>query len=280
MHDRHMGKQKSLSLGGFPEVDLKDAREKAELIRKQKREGLDPSLERKKSNWQQTSQAIQTFEYTAMEWYCQNKRTWSSSHASDVKRRLEKDIFPILGSRPLKDIETPELLEALRRIEKREAYDLTHRLLGVCGQIFRYGISTGRCTRDLSYDLRGALTPHVTQHQPVVRTEEFPKLIKSIKNYDQMGDLQTSLALQLLAHTFVRTCELIGARWEEFDLKHALWIIPDHRLKMKENHIVPISPQSMKLLEQAKNLAGGSDLAFPSGSYHKQRETTTRLFKV
>ena len=138
---------------------------------------------------------------------------------------FRSNIFPLLGKRPLDQIEAPELLQAIRKIEDRGSYDLAHRVLQVCGQVFRYGIATGRCTRNLTADLRGALTPHVKQHQAAVRPEELPDLLKAIAAYDEMGGRQTRLALQLLAQTFVRTNELIGAEWTEFDLDEALWSI-------------------------------------------------------
>ena len=122
--------------------------------------------------------------------------------------------FPVLGKRPLDQIEATELLQAIRAIEARGSYDLAHRVLQVCGQVFRYGIATGRCTRNLSADLRGALTPHVKRHQAAIRSEELPDLLGAIAKYDEIGGKQTRLALQLMAQTFLRTKELIGAEWQ------------------------------------------------------------------
>ena len=121
--------------------------------------------------------------------------------------------------RPIAEIEAPELLAAVRKIEERGAHDLAHRVLSVCGQVFRYGIATGRCTRDIAADLRGALTPHKKAHQAAVRPEELPNLLRAIATYDEIGDRQTRLALQVLALTFVRTNKLIGAEWQDSILK-------------------------------------------------------------
>jgi integrase len=200
-------------------------------------------------------------------------------HAIDVKRRLEGNIFPLLGKRPLDQIEAPELLQAIRKIEDRGSYDLAHRVLQVCGQVFRYGIATGRCTRDLAADLRGALTPHVKKHQAAVRPEQLPDLLKVIAGYDEIGGKQTRLALQLLAQTFVRTNELIGAEWAEFDLDQALWSIPAGRMKMKTEHL-PLSRQALAILSELRSIAGGSRYVFPGRNPNKPISNNTMLFAL
>lgn len=220
-------------------MSLSAAREKREELRKQLASDLDPSAERKAANLRKKLSAESSFEAVALEWYHKQVHTWVPHHAADVKRRLESNIFPIIGKRPIDQIEAPELLQAIRRIEARGSYDLAHRVLQVCGQVFRYGIATGRCTRNLSADLRGALTPHVKHHQAAVRPEELPSLLRAIAGYEEIGGKQTRLALQLLAQTFVRTTELIGAEWAEFDLENALWIIPAERMKMRTEHASP-----------------------------------------
>jgi integrase len=139
--------------------------------------------------------------------------------ATNLLSAVEANIFPLLGKRPIDEIEAPELLQAIGKIEDRGSYDLAHRVLQVCGQVFRYGIAMGRCTRNLTVDLRGALTPHVKQHQAAVRPEDLPDLLRAIAGYDEIGGKQTRLALQLLAQAFVRTNELIGAEW-----RSSIWI--------------------------------------------------------
>jgi integrase len=158
-----------------------------------------------------------------------------SAPSDDVLRRLEKNLFPYIGKRSIDEIEAFELLTAVRKIEDRGARDLAHRVLGVAGQVFRYGIlPPQRCTRDLSADLRGALAPHKKKHQAAVKPDELPNLMRVIATYDQeVGDRQTRLALELLALTFVRTNELIGAEWPEIDLDSGVWIVPAERMKMK-----------------------------------------------
>lgn len=274
------GKEKSLSLGVYPEVGIKDARQKLEIERKRLDGNLDPSAERRAEKLRRSVAAANSFEAVAREWYEKQLHTWVPGHADDVKRRLERNAFPCLGSRPIGEIEAPELLAALRPIEKRGAYDLAHRILQVCGQVFRYGIATGRCKRDISRDLRGALTPHQKRHQAAVRPEELPELLRAIANYDDHGDKQTRLALELLTLTFVRTNELIGAEWAEFDLGAGLWIVPAARMKMKTEHIVPLSKQALSILEQLRELSRGSRFVFPGRNRDKPISNNTMLFAL
>ena len=274
------GKEKSLSIGVYPKVTLSDARKKREELRKQLEADLDPSAERKATNLRKKLSAENSFAAVALEWYNKQLHTWVPHHADDVKRRLESNIFPVLGKRPLDQIEAPELLQAIRKIEARGSYDLAHRVLQVCGQVFRYGIATGRCTRNLSADLRGALTPHVKQHQTAVRSEELPDLLRAIAKYDEIGDKQTCLALQLLAQTFVRTSELIGAEWGELDLDNALWIIPAGRMKMRTEHVVPLTRQGLAILTELKAISGGSRYVFPGRNRDKPISNNTMLFAL
>jgi integrase len=250
-------KEKSLSLGVYPKVTLSDARKKRDELRKQLQADLDPSAERKATNLRKKLANVNSFEAVALEWYTKQLHTWVEHHASDVKRRLESNIFPTLGKRPIDQINALELLETIRKIEARGAYDLAHRVLQVCGQVFRYGIATGRCTRNLSTEL-----------------------LRAIAKYDETGDKQTRLALQLLAQTFVRTNELIGAEWTEFDLDNALWIIPAGRMKMKAEHVVPLAHQALAMLSELKEISGGSRFVFPGRNRDKPISNNTMLFAL
>ncbi|MBC7945919.1 MAG: tyrosine-type recombinase/integrase [Burkholderiales bacterium] len=274
------GKEKSLSLGVYPEVGLKAARVKRDAERKRLDANLDPSAERKADKLKKKQAAANSFEAVAREWYAKQWHTWAPRHAADVKRRLEKNTFPFLGLRPIAEIEAPELLATVRKIEERGAHDLAHRMLAVCGQVFRYGIATGRCTRDISVDLRGALTPHRKAHQAAVRPEELPALLKAIAGYDLIGDKQTRLALELLALTFVRTGELIGAEWGEFDLESAIWAIPAARMKMKTEHVVPLAKQALQILAELQAIGGGSRFVFPGRNRDKPVSNNTMLFAL
>ncbi len=274
------GKEKSLSLGVYPEVGLKAARAKRAAERKVLDERLDPSAERKAANLRVRTSLENSFEAIATEWYTKQSNTWVASHTLDVKRRLEKNIYPSMGKRPIAEITAPELLTVVRKIEGRGAHDLSHRVLAVCGQVFRYGVATGRCGSDVSKDLRGALTPHKKKKQSAVRPEELPALLRAIAGYDEIGDKQTRLALQLLATTFVRTNELIGAEWGEFDLGGTMWTIPATRMKMKQEHLVPLSRQALTLLGALKETCGGSCFVFPGRNRDKPVSNNTMLFAL
>lgn len=277
---RFGGKEKRLSLGVYPEVGLKEVRIKHSAARRLLADGIDPGEARRVEKLVKIDRAANSFEAIAREWYQKQLHTWVATHADDVLRRLESNLFPDLGRRPIAELEAPELLACIGKIEKRGAYDLAHRVLQVSGQVFRYGIASGYCQRDLSADLRGALTPHKAKHQPAVRLEEFPTLLRAIDSYEAIGDLQTRLALQLLALTFVRTGELIGALWNEIDTDAALWVIPAERMKMRAEHIVPLSAQSLLILEELRGLCGGSRFVFPGRNRDKSISNNTMLFAL
>ena len=272
--------EKSLSLGVYPVVTLTRARKLTTENRGKLQNQLDPSQERKAEKLKSKQSAANSFEAVAIEWYKKRLHTWVKSHADDVKRRLDVNIFPAIGKRPIGEIEAPELLQAIQVIEKRGSYDLAHRVLQVCGQVFRYGIATGRCSRNLSADLRGALTPHKKQHQAALHQDDMPKLLRAISGYEQTGDKQTRIALQLLAHTFVRTSELINAEWSEFDLDNALWVIPARRMKMKTEHVVPLSTQSLSLLTDLKTVSLSDRYLFAGRNRDKPISNNTLLFAL
>jgi integrase len=173
------------------------------------------------------------------------------------------------------------LLSTVRKIEHRGAHDLAHRVLQVASQIFRYGVATGRCERDPAPDLRGALTPHKKRNQAAITPDELPDLLRAIDGYfPNLGDKLTALALRLLAMTFVRTGELIGATWDEFDLDSATWIVPAERMKMRTQHVVPLSRQAVALLRELHRIGGGSRYVFPGRNPDKSISNNTMLFAL
>lgn len=278
---RFGGKEKRLSLGTYPDTGLKAARARRDELRALLADGVDPGEARKETKREEAAKAINSFEAVAREWYGKQAHSWVATHSKDVLRRLEVNIFPVIGHRPISDLEAPELLATVRKIEARGAHDLAHRVLAVCGQVFRYGIATGRCKRDLSADLRGALTPHVKKHQAAVRPEELPDLLRGVDAYDKTtGDTLTRLALQLLGATFVRTGELLGATWDEFDLEAGLWAIPGGRMKMKTEHVVPLSRQALAILEELRPISGAGRFLFPGRNRDKPLSNNTMLFAL
>ncbi|MFM0501952.1 tyrosine-type recombinase/integrase [Paraburkholderia caffeinilytica] len=287
------GKEKSLSLGVYPKETLANARKKRQAILKQLSDGVDPSAKRKADEVAAKLSAVNTFEAVANEWYDKQVHTWAASHALDVKRRLQTNIYPTLGARPIADLDAPEILAAIRKIEHRGATDLAHRVMGVVGQVLRYGVATGRGKRDHTTDLRGALTPHVKNNQHAVKAKQLPQLLRDISAYDKPpinGETQTRLGLQLLALTFVRTSELIGATWDEFDLDAPLdlpsgecgpmWSIPASRMKGGKAHMVPLAPQSVTVLNELKILAGDSPYVLPGRTPSRPISNNTMLFAL
>lgn len=279
---RFHGKEKLLALGRWDAVSLREARTLRDDWKKALAKGLDPGAVRKAAKREAAQRATNSFEAVAREWHAKQENVWVPRHAADVRRRLEANLFPELGARPIAEISAPELLAAIRKIEHRGAHDLAHRVLQVASQVFRYGVATGRCQRDPAPDLRGALTPHRAKNQAAVKTEAVPALLRAIRGYDQIGDRQTSIALQLLALTFVRTGELIGAEWEEFSLEgdNPVWIIPAGRMKMRNEHVVPLSRQAVELLRNLRTLAGNSRYILPGRNADASISNNTLLFAL
>ncbi|MHB8494211.1 MAG: tyrosine-type recombinase/integrase [Casimicrobiaceae bacterium] len=277
---RFAGKQKRFSVGVYPDVPLATARKRRDEARELLADGIDPGAKRKADKREAEGRAANSFEAVAREWYTKQAPTWVATHATDVLRRLEGNLFPEIGERPIAELEAPDLLAAVQRIEERGARDLAHRVLQVAGQVLRYGIATGRCKRDLSRDLKGALAPHKAKHQAAVTAEELPELLRAIDSYGDLGDKLTGYALRLLALTFVRTGELIGAQWAEIDLDQAVWIIPAERMKMKTEHVVPLSRQAVAILRELQSIGGGSRYVFPGRNPDKPISNNTMLFAL
>ena len=268
------GKRKTLSIGVYPDTGLKAARNKADEARQLVAAGTDPSDVRKASKVQQAKAleadkriadglpAVDSFEEVAREWFAKFSAEWAPSHADKIIRRLERDIFPWIGKRPIASITAPELLAALRRIEERGAVETAHRAHQNCGQIFRYAIATGRAERDPSPDLRGAL-PSVkqTHHAAITDPKAIGGLLRAIDGYQ--GYFVTKCALRIAPMVFVRPGELRKAEWAEIDLDKAEWNIPAERMKMREPHLVPLSTQAVEVLRELHALTGDGRYVFP-----------------
>jgi integrase len=263
---RFAGKAKTLSLGVYPDVGLREARDRRDEARKLLASAIDPGEQRKAAKAERTAAGRRerdTFEAVAREWFEKFSPAWESSHAVTVIRRLERDVFPWLGSRPVGEINAVELLEVLRRVEARGTLETAHRIKQIAGQVFRYAIATGRASRDPSADLRGALPPvRENHHSAVTRPAEVAGLMRAIATYQ--GSFVVRCALRLAALTFVRPGELRKAEWAEIDLDGAIWRIPSHKMKLRREHLVPLSRQAVELLRQLFPLTGRERYVFPS----------------
>ncbi len=259
---RFAGKEKRLALGVYPDVGLSDARELHAAARKALARGNDPGAVKKEAKRQILLKSGNTFEAVAREWHQNRLDKWTPIHAAKLLKRLEADIFPKIGSRPIADITASELLEAIRKVENRGALDLAHRILQSCGQVFAYALVTQRVERNPATDLRGALKPVQKQNHSYLKANDLPEFLSKLDHYD--GHPQTRLALKFLLLTFVRTGELRGAKWEEINFKENAWRIPAERMKMRDPHIVPLSKQAAAVLHELKPLTGHYDYVFPN----------------
>lgn len=260
---RFEGKRKTLALGVYPDVSLARAREKRDEARKLIAGDIDPGLHRKTQKRAIVERATHSFEAVAREWFSKYQPTWTPDHAEKIIRRLERDVFPWIGARPIVEIAAPELLAVLRRIESRGALETTHRAHQNCGQVFRYAVATGRAERDPSGDLRGALPPAKVKHlAAITEPAEIGALLRAMSAYQ--GSLITRCALRLAPLVFVRPGELRNAEWPEIDLDRAEWCIPAERMKMREPHIVPLSSQAVAILRELHPLTGTGRFVFPS----------------
>ena len=258
---RFADKEKRLSFGVYPDVSLKLAREKRDAARQQLGKGIDPGQARKAEKIAQAG--AESFEAIAHEWHAKFSPGWAPSHGDRILRRLENDLFPWLGKRPIAEIEAPDLLAVLRRIESRGALETAHRALQNCGQVFRYAVATGRAKRDPTGDLRGALPPPKEKHHAsIIEPKRVAELLRAIDSYK--GFFATKCAFRLAPLVFVRPGELRKAQWSEIDLDKAEWRIPAERMKMREQHIVPLSRQAVEILRELEPLTNRAILVKPN----------------
>lgn len=268
------GRRKTLSLGTYPEVSLSEARHKAAAARALVRQGIDPSEVRKQGRQTLRRQQVierlvaagqpipESFEAVAREWYAKHEGGWAASHREKVIRRLERDVFPWIGARPIAGITPPDLLQILKRVEQRGAIETTHRVQQNCSQVFRYAVACGLMESDPSRDLRGALAPWRPLHYPTLTDpRRVGQLLRDIDAYE--GGLITRCAMKLAPLLFVRPGELRRAEWSEINLDAAEWRIPAAKMKARALHIVPLAPQSIAVLAELKPLTGAGRWVFP-----------------
>jgi integrase len=261
---RYNATAKMLSMGVYPDVSLKEARNQQTLFKELLVQGIDPSLYRQEQKQKKAIAAENSFESIARQWWIHWKHGITERHAGYTIRRLEADIFPLIGSKPINEITAQTLVMVIKRIESRGALDIAGRALTACGQVFRYAVAHGLAERNPAADIKPSdvLKPTKKTNYARLDQKELPELLQKIDAYD--GQPLTRFALQLMALTFVRTSELIGARWEEIDLDKKQWRVPAERMKMKTQHIVPLSDQAIDILTKIKHLSADEILLFPS----------------
>ena len=257
---RFRGMEKLLTLGKYPNVTLSEAREKRFEAKKKIDAHIDPCEEKKAVRIEQTEN---TFLNVAIEWHSKVIHTWTPGHAEKIMRSLKRDLFPLIGDRPIKEIKSPEILAALRVIELRGAIETAHRVKTMASQVFRYAIATGRAEYDPTINLKGALKPIIERHlSSIIEPDKIAGLLRAIDGYQ--GTFVVKCALQLAPLFFVRPGELRHAEWAGIDFDSALWTIPAELMKMRVSHIVPLSRQAIEILKSLQPFTCSSRYVFPS----------------
>lgn len=277
---RFEGKQKTLYLGVYPTIGLAEAREKREAAKAILALGRDPANVTLKD-----VAAENSFEMVTLEWFANKRASLADSYSGRLIDRLKQDVFPALGHRPIDEIDASEILKVLRKVEERGAYETAKRLRQTISQVFRYAIATGRASRDPAADLRGALkVPGRSAHHAMIEPKELSDFFVKLGQYD--GEKQTALAIELIMHTMVRTKELRFAEKEEFVLDipsiGPFWRIPADRMKVKGggDHIVPLTPTSVELVERLMALSGDSKWLLPATTGRKPISENTMLYAL
>ncbi|MEW9194580.1 tyrosine-type recombinase/integrase [Klebsiella pneumoniae] len=261
MKYRFNGKEKRMAFGVYPAVSLAQARALRDEAKKKLAEGIDPSFAKKEEKLVRDVRLHNTFQAVALEWHGTKVSRWSEGYASDIIEAFNKDIFPYIGQQPVNEIKPLVLLNVLRRMESRGATEKAKKVRQRCSEVFRYAIVTGRAEYNPAADLTSAMSGHESKHYPFLTVEELPDFFKALSGYT--GSPLIVLAARLLILTGVRTGELRGAFWSEFDLEKAVWEIPAERMKMKRPHLVPLSTQALEIVQQLKVMSGQYPLVFP-----------------
>ena len=274
------GKEKRLAIGTYPATTLAQARHARDEARKKLIDGVDPVQSKLDARLAVRVRMGTTFEAVARAWFEHWRGPKTARHAEYVMRRLEADVFPALGNKPITDITAPQLLATAKAIESRGALDIAKRSLQTCGQVLRYAVAHGILERNPAADVRpgDALKARKKTNYARLEGKEVPTLLRKIDTYQ--GTPHTRLAMQLMALTFVRTGELIAARWDEFDLDAAEWRIPAERMKMRMPHVVPLATQAVEVLATLHELRGLSDFVFPGGRSHERPMSNNTILKA
>jgi integrase len=260
---RYAGKENLISLGPYPETGLKEARERRDEAKKLLFAGKDPSREKKRTAAVRAADAVNSFKAVAEEFIAKTEREGRASATLTKARWFLSLLGSGLTARPVSEIDAPELLKQIKKIEAAGHHETARRLRAFSGRVFRYAIATGRAARNPAADLQGALvSPKVTHRAAIVVADQVGALLRAIDGFE--GQPMTKLALQLAAHVFVRPGELRTAEWSEFDFSEKFWRIPASKTKMRKHHDVPLSRQCLTILESAKALTGNGKYVFPS----------------
>ena len=260
---RFAGKQKTLAIGVYPDVGLKMARNARDDARNQLRNGIDPNEIKKEEKYSRFMNDTNTFSVLAKQWWEHMKGKWSEEQQKRVWNRLSKNTFKVLDQKPIDEIITRDILIVIKAVEDRNALHVANRVVQDIRRVFSYAVQRDLLKYNPASELSGIVKPYEKKHRASMPNNQLGQFMSELAEYHHKGSLITQKALQLLVYTFLRSGEIRGARWEEFDFKKALWRIPAERMKMKTEHIVPLSKQVLKLLAEIQKISGNRDLLFP-----------------
>ncbi|MDN0124783.1 MULTISPECIES: tyrosine-type recombinase/integrase [Yersinia] len=263
---RFDGKPKMLSLGTYPTVSLTDARQKRDEAKKLVVAGINPSEARQQQKRARQDIAGSTFEGIAREWYEKRFDRWSASYSEEMIKTFEKDVFPYIGHRPIAEIKPMELMAVLAKLDERGASEKMRKVRQRCGEVWRYAIITGRAEYNPAPDLASAFAPQKKEHYAFLNPDELPEFFRTLNTYS--GSLIVKLAMRLQALTGLRPGELRQGEWTEIDFDKRLWEIPPERMKKRRPHCVPLSEQTIAILEQLKPITGHYKYIFPGRIHH------------
>nr|WP_255449589.1 integrase arm-type DNA-binding domain-containing protein [Citrobacter sp. JL978] len=252
-------KKQKLSLGSYPEISLAQARIRAADARAKVAQGISPVTERREKK--EANKVTNSFEGVCLEWQATRLPQWSEVYAADTKRLFERDVFPVLGKRPIGDIQPLELLELLRKIEDRGANELATKVRRRCGEVYAYAIVTGRAKYNPARDLATAMQRFQRGHYASLDASELPAFLTALET--TTGNIMVNFAVRLLMLTGLRPGELRKGEWREIDFDNALWEIPAERMKARRPHLVPLSKQAIELLRSVHAISGNYGLMFP-----------------
>jgi integrase len=260
---RYLGKRKTLALGVYPSTTLAKARVKRGLAKAQIADGIDPSLVRREDKLRRSEIANQTFGRVALAWLSKTENERAATTQEKIAGWIQKDLLPYLGPLPISTLKPRDILVTVQRIEARGAIESAHRVRQICGQVLRFAVASGLVERDVSADLKGALaTPQKTNYAAITDPKRVGELMRAIYGYQ--GHPYAAAALKLSALLFVRPGELRAAEWEEIDFEKAEWRIPASKMKMKTEHIVPLSKQALQILQKLEPMTGHAKYVLPS----------------
>jgi integrase len=272
---RFGGKEKRLALGIYPVATLASAIEDSLEARRLPHDGIDPSVRKRERLHEEKLGFVNSFESVARDWHSVMRSKWTEHHARNVIESLEKDVFPILAARPIGELKAPEILDVIRKIEKRGAIDIAQRVRQRCGAVFAYAIGTGLAESNPVTAMKGIFLTRRKEPRRILPVEELPAFLRNLRTHK--GDTMIRLALRLIVLTMVRTVELRAASWDEFDFEKMVWKIPEGRMKMRAPHLVPLARQACAVLDELKSITGGSELVFPGRNDRKKRISENAL---